>query len=151
MLSAMTSLMTTRSAGGLPSYLRRASSHEIVRSPNSCWATSYPQARNAPSVYFMMFPLWTSVTDFRRFSIAYRIALRTRRFEPVSLIGLTPIPLSARTRVWNSFSRISIMRIASADPFSHSIPAYTSSVPSRKITTSTRSGCVTGLGIPGIQ
>src|SRR2546428_355700 len=69
----------------------------------------------------MMFPLCTRVTDFRPLSIAYRIAFRTRRFEPVSLMGLTPIPLSARTRVWNSLSRISIIRRASAVPFSHSI------------------------------
>src|SRR3989454_5605380 len=99
----------------------------------------------------MMFPLCTRVTDFRPLSIAYRIAFRTRRFEPVSLTGLTPIPLSARTRTWNSVSRISISRRASGVPFSHSIPAYTSSVPSRKMTMSRRSGCVTGLGTPGIQ
>ena len=35
-----------------------------------------------------MFPLCTRVTDFRPLSIAYRIAFRTRRFEPVSLTGL---------------------------------------------------------------
>src|SRR2546426_3445796 len=99
----------------------------------------------------MMFPLCTRVTDFRPLSIAYRIAFRIRRFEPVSLTGLTPIPLSARTRTWNSVSRISISRRASGVPFSHSIPAYTSSVPSRKMTMSRRSGCVTGLGTPGIQ
>src|SRR5881628_2198762 len=64
----------------------------------------------------MMFPLWTRVTDFRPLSIAYRIAFRTRRFEPVSLTGLTPIPLSGRTRAWNSLSRISTMRRASGEP-----------------------------------
>src|SRR6267143_329766 len=151
MLSAMTSLMRIRSAGALPSYLRTASSQEIVWSPNSSAATSYPQARKAPSVNFMMFPLCTRVTDFRPFWIAYRMALRTRRLEPVSLIGFIPIPLSGRRWVLNSFSRISIIRRASGDPSSHSIPAYTSSVPSRKMTMSSRSGWVTGLGMPGIQ
>ena len=151
MLSAMTSLITIRSEGALPSCLRTTSSQEIVWSPNSSAATSYPQARKAPSVYFMMFPLCTRVTDFRSFWIAYRTALRTRRLEPVSLIGFTPIPLSGRRRVLNSFSRISIIRRASGEPSSHSMPAYTSSVPSRKITRSSRSGWVTGLGMPGIQ
>ena len=34
-------------------------------------ATSYPQSRNAPSVNFMMFPLWTRVSVFRLLSTAY--------------------------------------------------------------------------------
>ena len=33
-------------------------------------------------------------------------------------------------------------------PFAHSMPAYTSSVFSRKMMTFIRSGCVTGDGVP---
>jgi hypothetical protein len=64
---------------------------------------------------------------------------------------LIPIPESSRTFLPSSRSRNPISLRASGDPFSNSIPAYTSSVFSRKITTSSFPGSFTGEGTPRYQ
>ena len=71
----------------------------------------------------MMLPLWTRVTVLRLLAMAYWIALRTRRFEPNSDIGLMPMPESGRMRLPISFSRNSMTRSACGVPFAHSMPA----------------------------
>ena len=71
----------------------------------------------------MMLPLCTRVTVFRRFSIAYWIAMRTSRFDPVSEIGLMPMPESGRMRLPISVARNSMTRSACGVPRAHSIPA----------------------------
>jgi hypothetical protein len=71
-----------------------------------------------------------------------------RRFEPNSDIGLMPMPESGRIRFPISLDRNSMTRSACGVPRAHSIPAYTSSVFSRKITTSMSSGRLTGEGMP---
>ena len=78
---------------------------------------------NAPSVNFWMFPLCTSVTDLRFFSTAYLIAARIRRFEPVSEIGLMPMPESSRMSQPKLSLRISMSFFASGVPSSTSRPA----------------------------
>ena len=75
------------------------------------------------------------------------MAMRTRRRVPVMEIGLMPIPESGRTRL-PSDARNSMRRRTASEPCSHSIPEYTSSVFSRKITTSICSGFRTGEGVP---
>ena len=70
MLSAMRSLTTTVSSGCSPSYSSQSSSSVITLSSYSSSATSYPQSENAPSVNFMMLPLWTSVTESRSLASA---------------------------------------------------------------------------------
>ncbi len=88
----------------------------------------------------------------RLFSIAYWIARRTSRFVPVGEIGLMPTPESSRicfdAPFIISLFRKSISFFTSGVPDFHSMPAYTSSVFSRKITTFIRSGCFTGEGTP---
>jgi len=49
-----------------------------------------PPLHEGPSVNFMMFPLWTKVTLFRWFRIAYSIAARTSRSVAVLRYGLDP-------------------------------------------------------------
>ena len=96
----------------------------------------------------MMLPLCTSVTDSRPLSIAYWIAMRTSRFEPKAEIGLMPMPAPSK-----NFAPISLRRKLATFSFSgvpdlYSMPAYTSSVFSRKITTSTLPGVFSGEGTP---
>jgi len=67
---------------------------------------------------------------------------------PNSEIGLMPMPESGRMRLPSSRERKSMSFSACGVPFAHSMPAYTSSVFSRKITTFIFSGCVTGEGVP---
>ena len=81
------------------------------------------------------------------------MAMRTMRCVARRLTGFTPIPESARIRLpvpasISSFRKRSTF-FASSLPFFHSIPAYTSSVFSRKITMLTCSGLRTGDGTPG--
>src|SRR5271157_683706 len=99
-----------------------------------------------------MFPLWTIVTLFRPFSSAYFTARRINLFVPVGEIGLIPTPESQRICFFPSFN-ISLFRkssnfFTSGVPLFHSMPMYTSSVFSRKITTSIFSGSRTGAGTP---
>src|SRR6201998_210741 len=82
------------------------------------------------------------------------MARRTKRFVPVGEIGLMPTPESQRICFFPAAS-ISLFRnfssfFASGVPDLHSIPIYTSSVFSRKITTSIFSGSRTGEGTPRI-
>src|SRR5665811_2095110 len=49
-----------------------------------------------------MLPLCTSVTDLRSLAMAYWIAARTRRFDPVIEIGLIPMAESGRMSQPNS-------------------------------------------------
>jgi len=74
-------------------------------------------------VNFMMLPLCTRVTVLRLFLIANSIAMRTRRFDPNSDIGLMPTPESGRTRLPSSFSRNSISFAACGVPLANSMPA----------------------------
>ena len=98
----------------------------IVTSPNSSFASWYPQSLNAPSVNFMMLPLCTSVTESRFAAIAYSIALRTSRFDPNSEIGLMPI--AEPSRIFAPLRRsIALMQsmtpFAPSEPAGHSMPA----------------------------
>ena len=99
----------------------------------------------------MMLPLCTSVTESRLAAMAYSMALRTSRLEPNSDIGLMPMAEASRILevVRRSIElRNSMTLFASADPAGHSMPAYTSSVFSRKMTMSTFCGSRTGEGTP---
>src|SRR5467141_1963117 len=87
---------------------------------NSSLARSYPQSRNAPSVNFMMLPLWTSVTMRFLLASAYSIARRTSRFVPVGEIGLMATPESRR---------ICFGPPPSISLFKYSISFFTSGVP----------------------
>jgi len=64
-------------------------------------------------------------------------------------MGLIPIPESSGITAPISSARKRMSLWASGVPSRHSIPAYTSSVFSRKMTMSRRSGCTTGAGTPG--
>ena len=80
------------------------------------------------------------------------MAARTRRLVPVSEIGLIPMPLSsadlpAELRLEELDAGVGRLGV----PASTSLPAYTSSVFSRKITMSTFSGGFTGEGTPWYQ
>ena len=70
-----------------------------------------------------MLPLCTSVTLLRPRLTAYSIAARMRRFEPVSEIGLMPMPLSGRMSQPNSSFSSSMSFFASGVPSSTSRPA----------------------------
>jgi len=77
-------------------------------------------------VNFMMFPLCTRVTFGRLSAMAYSIAALTRRFEPSSLIGFTPMPQRSGNRIDVTFisRRSQAMTLsASGEPAFHSIPA----------------------------
>ena len=76
------------------------------------------------------------------------MAALIRRFEPVSDTGLRPMPESGLMSQPNSSWQNWMSRPTSGLPSASSRPAYTSSVFSRKITMSTRSGCFTGDGTP---
>ena len=68
---------------------------------------------------------------------------------PKGLIGLIPMPAASRMLVTPISSIMKRRnRSASSDPEAHSIPAYTSSVFSRKMTTSSLSGSFMGEGTP---
>ncbi len=67
---------------------------------------------------------------------------------PVSEIGLMPMPESGAIRFPISLAMNSMTRSACGVPLAHSMPAYTSSVFSRKMTTFISSGWVTGAGVP---
>ena len=70
----------------------------------------------------MMFPLCTSVTDERPCFCAYSIAMRTRRLEPNSDIGLMPTAECSRM-VLPSFSRRNVASCsASGVPARNSMP-----------------------------
>jgi len=79
------------------------------------------------------------------------MAARTRRLVPVSEIGLIPMPVSSEMSQPNSSFSMARRVAASAVPASTSLPEYTSSVFSRKITMSTFSGAFTGDGTPWYQ
>src|SRR5205823_9016542 len=127
---------------------RPASDSGIVLSPNRCFAISYPHSRNPPSVNFMMLPLCTSVTERRPARSAYWIAFTTRRCEPNFDIGLMPMALPGLILAPNRSIRKAITASASPLPARYSTPEYTSSMFSRKITTSRRWGSRIGLGTP---
>ena len=55
-----------------------------------------PSCMNAPSVNFMMLPLWTKVTLLRLLTRAYSMAARTSRSVPSRLTGLMPMPVGRR-------------------------------------------------------
>ena len=79
------------------------------------------------------------------------MALRIRRFDPNSEIGLMPMAEPGRIFAAARRSMVlsaSISALAPAEPAAHSIPAYTSSVFSRKITMFTSCGLLTGEGTP---
>ena len=74
----------------------------------------------------MMLPLCTSVIDSRPLSIAYWIALRTRRSVPSRETGLMPMPEVSGKRIF--FTPISSWRksmtfLAPSDSAAHSMPA----------------------------
>ena len=74
----------------------------------------------------MMLPLCTSVIDLRSLSIAYWIALRTRRSVPSRDTGLMPMPDVAGKRIFLtpiSLIRKSMIFFAPGDSASHSMPA----------------------------
>ncbi len=84
--------------------------------------------------------------------MAYWIARRTRRLVPVGEIGLMPTPESQRICFGPPLS-MSLLRnsssfLTSGVPERHSMPMYTSSVFSRKMTMFMRSGFFTGDGTP---
>src|SRR5579859_2221163 len=60
-MSAIASLITMP-APGFPSGIRHQGPPSSSTAPNISFATWYPQSRKAPSVNFMMLPLWTRVT-----------------------------------------------------------------------------------------
>ena len=62
-----------------------------TRSGNSRSASAYPQLRNAPSVNFMMLPLWTRVRLRRLLATAYPIAARISRSVPSRETGFSPM------------------------------------------------------------
>ena len=75
---------------------------------------------------FWILPLWTSVTDLRRLSMAYWYALRMRRSEPSMETGLMPIADDSGKRIFFTFisrTRKSITFLASGDFAGHSMPA----------------------------
>ena len=81
------------------------------------------------------------------------MAMRTRRLVPVIEIGLMPMPESSRIFFLALVASITLLMksmsfLHSGVPSRHSIPEYTSSVFSRKITMFIRSGCFTGDGMP---
>src|SRR3989304_4476780 len=79
------------------------------------------------------------------------MAARISRSDPCWEIGLIPIAEGSGKRICFtpiSRRRKSITLRASGLPAPHSMPEYTSSVFSRKITMSTFSGCFTGEGAP---
>ena len=59
-----------------------------------------------------------------------------------------PMPESGARRLPISRDRNSMIFSACGVPLAYSMPAYTSSVFSRKMTTFIFSGCVTGDGVP---
>ena len=66
-------------------------------------------------------------------------------------MGLMPMPESARMSHPKRSAKKSMASRASSEPSASSMPAYTSSVFSRKITMSTFDGSDTGLGTPWYQ
>src|SRR5207248_6284448 len=81
-----------------------------------------PVAERA-SVNFWMLPLCTSVTELRLRFTAYSMAARTRRIEPVSEMGLMPMPESGRISQPYSSCRKSMRRLTSGVPSCNSLPA----------------------------
>jgi len=76
------------------------------------------------------------------------MAFTTRRWEPNLDIGLIPIALPGRIFAPNRSVRNPITASASGLPARYSTPEYTSSMFSRKITTSSFWGSRIGLGTP---
>ncbi len=76
------------------------------------------------------------------------MAFTTRRWEPNLDIGLIPIALPGRILAPNRSVRNPITASASGLPARYSTPEYTSSMFSRKITTSSFCGSRIGLGTP---
>ncbi len=98
----------------------------ISTAPYSSFASSYPQSRKPPSVYFMMLPLCTSVTLFRPCAMAWSSAARIRRFDPSAETGLMPIELVSGKRMAVtpiSFRRKPMSFTASGVPARYSMPA----------------------------
>ena len=96
--------------------------------PKSSRAVSYPHSMNAPSVNFMMLPLWTRVTESRLLSMAYLIAAFTRRVVPSLEVGLMPKPEVSGKRTFLNISGNASLRSAlnfslSSVPASNSMPA----------------------------
>ena len=96
--------------------------------PKCSAAALYPQSQKAPSVYFMMLPLCTSVTDVRPRSIAYWIAAFTRRSVPSCEIGLIPKPAVSGKRTFLKSSgnvelKPSLNFLQSSEPAWNSMPA----------------------------
>ena len=88
----LTALASSALADSSPKSFFNCSYWFIVKvcSANSVSATSYPQRLNPPSVNFMIFPLWTSVTDDSLCVKAYSMAERTSRCVPSFETGFTP-------------------------------------------------------------
>ena len=77
------------------------------------------------------------------------MALRISRFEPNGLMGLMPSPASSKNLTpISSLRKRASLRLSSV-PDWYSMPEYTSSLFSRKMTTSTSSGFLSGDGTPG--